>query len=90
MSGYNPKLSKDKMDVIIRTDQHKIEGSIHKFQNTRLLDMLNKSQGSFIPVSDAHIYSLDTGKLIFESSFLALNMSKIVLIAESYTLPGHN
>lgn len=85
--AYKAKIKKEKYDVIIRTTEEKIEGKVYMIPGVRLLDMLNKSEESFVAVSDAKVYSLSTEKLIFEAEFLALNKTQIVLIAESYTLP---
>jgi hypothetical protein len=86
--AYAPQVKKDKMDVVIWTDKEKIEGTIFKLPDTRLLDMLNKNPEPFIPVSDANVYSLATGALNFQSSFLAVNKDRVVLITESYTIPN--
>jgi len=85
--SYAPQVKKEKMEVIIRTSHVKVEGAIYKLPDTRLLDMLNKTAEPFIPVSEANVYDLNTGKLIFESSFLAINKEHIVIMAESYTIP---
>jgi len=85
--AYKAKVKKEKFEVIIRTIEEKIEGKVHMLPGGRLLDMLNNKDENFVAVSDANVYSLPTGKLIFEAEFLVLNKTQIVLIAESYRLP---
>lgn len=85
--GYKAKVKKKSFDVIIRTAEEKIEGQVYIIPDTRLLDMVNKKEEHFVAVTDAKVYSVFTGKLLFQAHFLALNKKQIVFIAEGYSLP---
>lgn len=85
--AYNAFVQKETINAIIRTSGEKIEGKISKLPNNRLLDMLNQGDDSFIPVTDAKVYSLITGNVLFESEFLAVNKINIILIAD-HLIPG--
>ncbi len=80
--AYNSYVKKETVDAVIRTSGEKIEGKISKLPNNRLLDMLNQGEESFIPVTDATVYCLLTGNVLFRAEFLAVNKQKIVLIAD--------
>lgn len=82
-----PMVKKDTVDVVIKTSSEKIEGSLHKKPEVRLLDMLNKSTEAFLAVSNVRVYSIDTGKLLFETEFLVINKSHIVHVIGAYSLP---
>lgn len=85
--AYNAFVQKETINAIIRTSGEKIEGKISKLPSNRLLDMLNQSEDTFIPVTDAKVYSLVTGNILFESEFLAVNKVNIILIAD-HLVPG--
>jgi hypothetical protein len=80
--AYNSYVKKETVDAVIRTSGEKIEGKISKLPSNRLLDMLNQGEENFIPVTDATVYCLLTGNVLFKSEFLAVNKQKIVLIAD--------
>ena len=80
--AYNAFVKKETIDAIIRTSGEKIEGKISKLPSNRLLDMLNQGDDSFIPVTDAKVFCLVTGNVLFESEFLAVNKQHIILIAD--------
>jgi hypothetical protein len=85
---YKAHLKKERLEVIVRTNNEKIEGEIQILPGTRLLDALNREDESYIALGEAKVYSITTEKLLFQSNFLALNKDQIVMIAESYTLPS--
>lgn len=80
---YKKQIQKDKVHAVIRTNYEKIEGYIFKLPQNRLLDMLNHSSENFIPVSMAKVSNVQTGKLLFETDFLAVNKNHIIVIAEN-------
>jgi hypothetical protein len=47
---------------------------------------LNQAEVNFIPVTDATVYCVLTGDVLFKSEFLAVNKQNIILIAD-YLLP---
>lgn len=81
--AYNAYVQKETVDAIIRTSGEKIEGKISKLPANRLLDMLNQGDENFIPITDATVYCLVTGNVLFTSEFLAVNKQNIILIADN-------
>ena len=86
--AYKAVVKKEKIDAIIRTTNEKIEGTIFILQQNRLLDMLNHDSGPFIPVTAAKVYHVNTGELMFEAEFLAINKTSVVLIADNVKKAG--
>ncbi len=80
--AYSTFVTKEIVDAVIRTSGETIEGKISKLPADRLLDMLNQGEENFIPVTDATVYCLTTGNVLFKSEFLAVNKQNIVLIAD--------
>lgn len=86
-----PQVKKDTVEVVIKTLNERIEGTIYKLPDTRLIDMMNKSQERFLAVSNARIYHIDEpGKPLFETNFLIINKSHVVNLFETYTVPDAN
>ncbi len=85
---YKSVVKKEKVHAIIRTMNEKIEGTIFKLPQNRLLDMLNHDSGPFIPVTSAKVFHVTTGELMFEAEFLAINKTSIVLIADDVKQAG--
>jgi len=77
--AYTPKVKKEKVKTVIQTSSETIEGYIYKLPQNRMLDMMNNSSDNFLAVSDAKVYS--EGKLLYETEFLAVNKSHIVIIS---------
>ena len=82
-----PMIKKDTTEVVIRTLGEKIEGTLYKVPASRLLDTLNKTTETFLAVSNARVYEIETGKLSFEAKFLMVNKNHIVHITDSYSTP---
>lgn len=85
---YKGVVKKEKVSAIIRTANEKIEGTIFKLPQNRLLDMLNHDSGTFIPVTSAKVFHIATGALLFEAEFLAINKNSVVLIADNVNVKG--
>ena len=85
--SYKPFLKKEEVEVNIRTVKERIEGTIHKLPQNRLLDMLNDGTAHFIPVSEAKVYCEETGKILFQADFLAVNKNHITIITDSFGPP---
>lgn len=86
--AYKTHITKEQVSAIIGTPGEKIEGLIYKLPQNRLLDMLNEKDTPFIPVCEARVYSLDTGRLLFETDFLAVNKAHVVFLSDEYQLPN--
>jgi hypothetical protein len=80
--AYKGIVKKEKVEAVIRTGNEKIEGTIFKLPQTRLLDMLNHDSGPFIPVTAARVFHIVTGRLMYEARFLAVNKNSVVIIAD--------
>ena len=85
--AYSTFVKKETIDAVIRTSGEKIEGKISILPHDRLLDMLNQREENFIPVTDATVYCLVTGNVLFNSEFLAVNKQNIILISKQQKSP---
>jgi hypothetical protein len=66
--------------VIIFTQQHRIEGKAHIYPGGRFTDFMNAPTGlGFMPITDAKIYSLADGKLLYAVDFLSVNKNLVVI-----------
>ncbi|MDH5764108.1 MAG: hypothetical protein OEZ51_14135, partial [Nitrospinota bacterium] len=74
---------KVKINTIIRTAGEKIEGNVHCLPNMRLLDLMNSDIDKFIPVSDAAVYDEESGKLLYQVPFMAVNKNHVIVISET-------
>jgi tetratricopeptide (TPR) repeat protein len=77
------RTQKERLKVIIFTDNHKIRGEVHLYENSRLTDILNAdtTNKDFLPVTDAEITDLKSGKSQ-EVSFLSINRNHIEVVME--------
>jgi hypothetical protein len=80
-----PKVVKGKVaKVDIWTERYRIQGSLHIPQKdgykSRLSDLLNKYDTTFLALTDVTLCSLITGDVAWQGSFLAVNKSSIVLV----------
>ena len=73
------RVEKEKIEVIIFTPHHKIEGTIYLYPSSRLTDFMNVTT-AFIPVTDAKIYALTDDRLLFSGNFLNINKNNITMI----------
>ena len=80
--AYKSMVKKEKIITTIRTSSERIEGAVFTLPNTRLLDLLNNQSNQFIPVSEAKVFSEDTGKLLYEVAFMAVNTSHVITMTE--------
>ncbi|NIQ00174.1 MAG: hypothetical protein GWM98_06885 [Nitrospinaceae bacterium] len=81
--AYKTMVKKIKINTIIRTAGEKIEGNVHCLPNMRLLDLMNHPEESFVPVSDAAVYDEESGKLLYQVPFMAVNKSHVIVISET-------
>jgi hypothetical protein len=81
--AYKSMVKKVKINTIIRTAGEKIEGDVHCLPNMRLLDLMNSDVDKFVPVSNAAVYDEESGKLLYEVPFMAVNKSHIIVISET-------
>ncbi|MDZ4178447.1 MAG: hypothetical protein U1E29_04325 [Coriobacteriia bacterium] len=75
--------NKDKVGVVIVTGLHRIEGEIYVLSGSRLTDALNSKAKDFLAVTDARVFRIDTGALMYEPTYLAVNRETITFIFPS-------
>ncbi len=80
--AYKSMVKKEKIVTTIRTSSERIEGAVFTLPNTRLLDLLNNQSHQFIPVSEAKVFDEDSGKLLYEVPFMAVNTNHILTMTE--------
>jgi hypothetical protein len=72
---------REKLEVVIYSQTHKIIGSVHTMPAHRLIDFLNsKATDLFIIVTDANIYTLPEEKLLQAVDFFAINKKAIMMV----------
>ncbi len=76
------KTPKNKLRVVVLTDEYRIEAEAHLFQNARLSDLLNSdsTKKEFIPLTDVTVYNKKSSSILYQLDFLNLNKSCIVMI----------
>lgn len=73
------KIQKEKLHVILMTDQYKIEGEFHVVAGGRLLDEINKER-DFLPLTNVTIYDIEGGNPLDTVEFLAVNKRNVVFV----------
>ena len=81
--AYKSMVKKVKINTIIRTAGEKIEGDVHCLPNMRLLDLMNSDIDKFLPVSNAAVYDEESGKLLYQVPFMAVNKNHVIVISET-------
>ena len=72
------KMEKAKIEAVLYTQQHKIEGEIYILEGERFTDFMNaepryQTRHDFVPVTNSKVYSLSEDILLYEISFLNVN-----------------
>lgn len=68
---------KEKLKVTVVVDRFRIVGDMFRFPGARLLDLVNVKDNSFIPITDADIYSLSDGKKLYSAAFIGINRAAV-------------
>lgn len=76
------KTPKNKLRVVVLTDEYRIEAEAHLFQNARLSDLLNNdsTKRDFIPLTDVTVYHKKSNTVLYQQDFMNLNKNYIVMI----------
>ncbi len=69
-------MEQEKIDIIAFTPDHRIEGAIYVHIGGRISDFLNVPTKTFIPITDAKLYSREN-KLIYEIPFMNVNKNYV-------------
>lgn len=72
--------NKDKIQSVLLVDTWRVEGWMHVLAESRLTDALNSKSRDFLAITDAAVYDAASGKLLFETAFLAVNRMSISII----------
>ena len=67
-------------EVIIFTDQFKIEGEVHLIEGERITDFMRTGNSSFLPVTNATISSIYSSMVLVKAEFVSLNRDKVILL----------
>jgi len=82
LSDYEKNWAKtEAIEMIFVAANKRIEGKMHKTQNVRVSDTLSHI-GEFIFLNDVKIFSAESGALLVETDFVALNKSSIEFAME--------
>ena len=72
---------RDRIEVIIYTQTHKIVGTVHTMPASRLVDFMNsKAADLFVVVTDANVYMLPEEQLLQAADFFAVNKKAITMV----------
>jgi hypothetical protein len=72
---------RDRLEVVIYTQMHKIVGTVHTMPASRLVDFMNsKTADLFIVVTEANIYALPEEKLLQSADFFAINKRAVMMV----------
>lgn len=69
--------NKETVRVVVVTAYHRIEGNMFVLPGSRLTDALNSKAKDFLAITEAKVWSLMSGELLYEPGYLALNRLSI-------------
>jgi len=70
-------VEKEKIRVTAMLERFRIVGDMYRFPGSRLLDLVNLKEATFIAFTEVEIYGIADGKLLHKASFVALNRNAI-------------
>ena len=80
METPNPlKIKKERLQVVIFTQNYRVEGEVHIQPGSRLTDFINVGDKSFIAVTNARVYNLSEEEPVHVVDFLTLNRNGITM-----------
>lgn len=74
---------KDRVRVTLVIGRWRVEGDMHVLGGSRLTDALNSKSKDYLALTDAKVFALDTGELLFEPPYLAFNRTEASVIFPS-------
>jgi hypothetical protein len=77
---YARKVEKLASNAIIYTKSFLITGTVHILPHERLTELLDSTNKTFIPVTDATIYTVADHRIVGRTKFLSLNKNEIVIV----------
>ena len=70
-------IEKEKIRVTAMLERFRIVGDMYRYPGSRLLDLVNMKETTFIAFTEVEIYELADGKLLHKAPFMALNRNAI-------------
>jgi hypothetical protein len=70
-------VDKEKIRVAAMLDRFRIVGDVYRYPGSRLLDLVNLKEATFIALTEVEIFGIADGKLLHKSPFVALNRNAI-------------
>jgi hypothetical protein len=70
-------IDKEKIRVTAMLERFRIVGDMYRYPDSRLLDLVNLKEATFIAFTEVEIYGLADGKLLHKTPFVALNRNAI-------------
>ena len=77
---FTQQVNKRPVPVIVFTNTWQIKGNMHILPDRRLKDDFNTGTERFVAVTEAELFSAETGKLLYRSSVIVLNKDSIVMV----------
>ncbi|MBQ7503157.1 hypothetical protein IJT93_10715 [bacterium] len=71
------RIPKERKEVIIYTNHHRIEGEIYLVADSKVADELNVRAKEFISVTNANVFSVNGDTLLYTSDFVTVNKHAI-------------
>ena len=85
------KVEKEAIEVIILTQNFRVEGTIHILPGGRLTDFITaRTIENFIPITEAKIYSITSADLLYQTNFMNINTNFVILILPKRDIKGVN
>lgn len=69
------------LPIVLQTSTNRIKGKLHLRENERIKDALNTSD-NFIALTEVKVFDVEGLSLIYETGFLAVNLTKINWVIE--------
>jgi hypothetical protein len=74
------RVPKERREVVVFTNNHKVEGEMYLLLDSRISDELNTRSREFIPVTNAKIYTINGDSLLYSTDFITINKHSIDIV----------
>ncbi len=79
-SSVPPHVAKESIPAAVRTKDQLIVGLLHARPNKRLKDELNHNSEHYVAITEARVYDVRGGTLLYESRFLLVAAPHVVTV----------
>ncbi len=69
--------NKDRVRVVIVTNEYRIEGDMHVLVGSRLTDALNSKAKDYFAITDARVFRIGSDTPLYTPSYIAVNRASI-------------